>query len=304
MTSPYSRLTQIPDATVAAFVRDLAHCGGKTVQGFEAQPPAQLPYHDVGREWAAIQQRPIAAHTIAQLRWVMCDETNTLFSRAELDHNYYVRRDATSLQHLRRILGQVTTVLHAQGAIEASAVESLQNRITDIEKEVEASDDIRDWGWDKIALTGALWAAGVVGSFVFLSAAFGVGVHKAPQVYHALEKKWRSWWDKNDNDPKPPAASGGAGGGTVATSDKPGLHVVPRMIITPATPTAWKGWDPSATGYAQDDWAGTLLTGLVVFAAIEALPAAVAAGARAAAAQPRPQPHPEPGPIPGGLLAY
>lgn len=279
MTNPHYRLTQIPDAMMAAFARGAAHCGGKTLQDFETQPPAQLPYHDVSRDWAAITQKPVAAHTIAQLRWVICDEDNALFRRAELEHSYYVRRDAAQLKQLRLVLGQVTNVLHAQGAIEASAVESLQNRFTDIENEVLASSDLRDWSWGNIALTGALWVGGVAGLLLNLTLAFGVLVpiatHKwvpvVTQTSDKVSKKWRSWWDKNDNDPKPPSASGGAGAETVVSSDKPGLHVVPRTAIAPATPPAWKGWDPSATGHAQDDWAGTLLTGIVVYVALPAL---------------------------------
>lgn len=273
MANDHIIMSVIPDAVLPPFADGPERCSGLPVVHFDTHPPELLALDEVERPWAAISQRPVAAHTIAQLRWVLCDESNSLFRRAELDHNYYVRRDVTRLHPLRLVLGQLANTLHAQGAPEASGVESLQNRIADIEKEVLTSPDIRDWGWGRLASTAALWAGGVAGSFIFLSAAFGVGVHKAPQVYHALEERWRRWRDKDDDDPPPPAASGGGGSVDRVSESPPGKNKGGVAVDRAATSTApWQGWDSAANGYADTDWVGTALIGAAACLVWEALP--------------------------------
>ncbi len=238
----YTQLPSISDAMLTPFAQSGAHCEGKSVPYFEQHPPEQIPFDDVGHKWAAINQKPVSAHTIAQLRWVMCDSDNQLFRRAELDHNYYVRRDEDDLHTLGLVLGQITNTMHAAADENAIGVESLQNRLATIEQGVRESSDIRDWKPSRMILTGAMWAGGVAGSFVFLSVAFGVGVHKAPEIYDAIAKKVRSWFDKNGRGPKPPASPSG------------------------------RAWTQADKGIAESDSAGTLLVGVLVFFAWECLP--------------------------------
>lgn len=266
MVGNTTQLPRIPDTLLAPFVSNGGPCEGFPIPYFDEHPPEQLSFKEAGRKWALIKQQPVASHTIAQLRWLMCDTDDVLFRRAELDHNYYVHRDADDLRLLQLVMAQVANTALAHNI---SGVDSLQNRIDEIEKGVRESSDVRDWSWGRIALTGAMWAGGVAGSLAFLSIAFGIGAPSAPKAMHAISKKWREWRDNNDNDPKPPVSPSGMGaeGGSAASGS--GADGAARVAISQRP---WQGWDRSAKGYADPDWVGTALLGAAAFMVWEALP--------------------------------
>lgn len=271
----YTDLTTIPDTLLTPFVHGAEHCAGKSVPYFEQRPPEPLSFDEVGRQWALISQKPVAPHTIAQLRWVVCDTGDALFRRAELNSNYYVRRDADQLRQMGRVLGQITNAMLASGDHKAGEVESLQNRIDTIEKEVRDSPDIHDWSWGKIAETCSLWIGGGVGSFVFLSVAFGYGAPNAPIVIDKIATRVHDWRNKkknnkNDNDPKPPAPPAIGGGDTVADAATSHGEVGESNRVAV----------PRRTGWQIPHWVeglGTFLGGIIVFAAMRGMPLRISA---------------------------